>query len=98
MIYDDYYRLAIFVNGYRHSHPYPASFWFNPPTDLYEGVSDYRFDHSTQFSLHLHGMQQMTFRVELQIMHGLYTSDTEGFIDSLQLEFIEWSRAEPQLS
>jgi hypothetical protein len=31
MVYDDHYRIAIFVNGHTQPSPYPPSFWFNPP-------------------------------------------------------------------
>ena len=122
MTYDDFYRIAIFVNGFRHRLPYPSSFWFNPPTTgqyaLYTDVRPYRFDHSTTFNLNLHAnatpepehlpsrserlsgapspaaspssygrhaMRDLYFRIELQILHGLYTDEVEGFKKSVSL-------------
>jgi hypothetical protein len=92
MTYDDHYRIAIFVDGHKHISPYPASFWFDPPTGgvrpLYPAYAEYRWSKSTRFSLLLHSMQWLWFRVELQILHGLYTDQVDLFVGTLELHIL----------
>lgn len=60
MTYDDYWRVAIFVDGHKQTEPYPQSFWFNPHRELYSQMRtpiDYRFSKSTKFALNLHSMR-----------------------------------------
>ena len=104
MMYDDHWRIAIFVDGHKHSTPYPTSFWFDPPVsrprDLYPEYAPYRFSKSTQMALHLHGMRDVLFRVELQILHGLYTDQIALFRNTMNMNILPESgvfRANPNL-
>jgi len=89
MAYDDHWRVAVFVDGHKHVVPYPASFWFDPPTGgtrpLYPEYREHRWSKSTRMALHLHSMRDLLFRVELQILHGLYTDQITLFVNSLFL-------------
>ena len=92
MRYDDHYRIAIFIDGHKHSTPYPASFWFDPPTSgeraAYPEYKPHRWSKSTQIGMHLHGMRDVLFRIELQILHGLYTEQVGLFEKAMQLQFL----------
>jgi len=87
MVYDDHWRIAVFVDGHKHVMPYPASFWFDPPTGgtrpLYPEYAQHRFSKSTRMALHLHSMRDVLFRVELQVLHGLYTEQVSLFLNTL---------------
>ena len=89
--YDDYWRIAVFVNGHTQRDPYPTSFWFNPHRTLYSQFRtpiDYRFKKNIEFALNLHSMRDIFFRVELQILHGLYTTNINLFQQTMQLDFL----------
>ena len=95
MRYDDHYRIAVFVNGHLHTTPYPPSFWMNPPVSIYPEWRDYRVSKSDTFRLHLTAMREITFRVELQILHGLYSDQLSQFIGTMGIEIFEFNRADP---
>ena len=84
MIYDDHFRIAIFVNGHTQPEPYPPSFWFNPPATsvnpLYPEYKEYRWSKTGVFALHLHALRDLNFRVELQILHGLFSDSIDAFV------------------
>ena len=98
MVYDDHYRIAVFVNGHTQPSPYPPSFWFNPPSTstnpLYPEFKEYRWSKSDVFAMHLHALRELSFRVELQILHGLFSERIDAFKASMQLEVFDSSRAD----
>ena len=97
MIYDDHFRIAIFVNGHTQPEPYPPSFWFNPPATsvnpLYPEYKEYRWSKSGIFALHLHALRELNFRVELQILHGLFSDSIDAFVGTMALEIFDSTRA-----
>lgn len=99
MTYDDFWRIGIFVNSHTQREPYPPSFWFNPQRDDYSQYRtpiDYRWTKNTQFALNLHSMRDLYFRVELQILHGLYSTQIGLFEGTMTLEILpEIDRGDP---
>ena len=97
MIYDDHFRIAIFVNGHTQPEPYPPSFWFNPPAvypnALYPEYKEYRWSKTGLFALHLHALRELNFRVELQILHGLFSESIDAFVGTMSLEIFDSTRA-----
>ena len=98
MIYDDHFRIAIFVNGHTQPEPYPPSFWFNPPatgpTAEYPEYKEYRWSKTNLFAMHLHALRDLNFRVELQILHGLFSDSIEAFVGAMSLEIFDSTRAD----
>lgn len=95
MKYSDHYRIAIFVEGHKYNFPYTPSFWFDPPAgspnepnQYYADYYDHRWSKSSQFALHLHSMKELRFRVELQILHGLYSEDLVHFERTMTMEML----------
>lgn len=103
MIYSDHYRIAIFVDGHRQRYPYPPAFSFDMPVDgIYSAYKNHRWDKTSSFALHIHSMRTTHFRIELQILHGLYTTKLDAFEKSMQMRILpdanlEWGpdRAHP---
>jgi len=98
MIYDDHFRIAIFVNGHTQPEPYPPSFWFNPPASgqlaEYPEYKEYRWSKTNLFAMHLHALRDLNFRVELQILHGLFSDSIEAFVGAMSLEIFDSTRAD----
>ena len=95
MKYNEHFRIAIFVEGQRYKVPYPPSFWFDPDTTYYPELArdvgtarevDHRWNKQSQFNLHLHSMRLLNFRVELQILHGLYTDMVSQFVGAMRMD------------
>ena len=89
--YSDHYRIAIFVFGHKYTQPYPPSFWFDPPavgSQYYSAFENHRWSKGSNFALNLHSLQDLYFRVELQILHGLFSDDIARFEQSMRLEIL----------
>ena len=89
--YSDHYRIAIFVFGHKYRKPYPPSFWFDPPARGHQDYAAYynhRWSKNSRFALHLHSMRKLYFRIELQIMHGLYSNDISLFAKTMKMSLL----------
>ena len=70
-----------------------APYWNPPPhtggaRPLYPAYGEYRWSKSTQFSLLLHSMRDLHFRIELQILHGRFTDQADLFMKTLDMTFL----------
>ena len=91
LIYSDHYRIGIFVFGHKYPKPYPPSFWFDPPAvgnQYYSAYTTHRWSKNSNFALNLHSMRDLYFRVELQILHGLYSKDLALFEKTMTMELL----------
>jgi len=89
LVYSDHYRFGVFVDGHKHSSPYPPSFGFDMPVDEdYAMYKSHRWSKTSRFALHLHSMKEVLFRLELQILHGLYTDKVSLFERSMDMEIL----------
>ena len=48
----------------------------------------HRWSKTSRFALHLHSMKEVLFRLELQILHGLYTDKVSLFERSMDMEIL----------
>ena len=100
MKYGKHYRVAIYVDQDAYTIPYPNSFWLDAGDRSDDVAYQYgQWDNEgwskrTPFQLALHAHREITFRVELQILHGLFAADAEDFIGTVSLDFRLPSRAD----
>ena len=95
MTYQDHYRISVFIWGNKYNRPFTPSFWFDQPVDenhllsqYYKDFKDYRWSKSSDFALNLHSMQDLIFRIELQILHGLYTDKVSLFKGTMTMDIL----------
>lgn len=89
LTYSDHYRFAIFVDGHKQADPYPPSFGFDMPIDdEYEAYRNHRWSKTSRFAMHLHSMTAVYFRLELQILHGLYSDKLDLFKRSMGMDIL----------
>ena len=89
LTYSDHYRFAVFVDGHKHKDPYPPSFGFDMPVnDEYVAYRDHRWSKTSDFALHLHSMKAVYFRLELQILNGLYSEQLSLFERTMEMQIL----------